>query len=461
MEDQEAFALLMAMRTGKTKTLLDDYGQRELAGEVKNLLVIAPGGVYRTWEKAIDEHLSLDLKARVVAHIWRSGSAAGLRKARAAFLEEKERPRILVMNVEALSAVKEARLLAEEFLRAGPSMMAVDESTAIKNPKAKRTKFINQVLSPQAEFRRILSGLPTPNSPLDLFCQFEFLDWRILNFKSFYTFRNRYAIMQRVSFGGRTVDLVKGYQNIQELNERIDPFSYRVRLEDCYDLPAKAYMVREVGLTPEQERLYAEMKQFATVQLNETSHVTATIVISQILRLHQILCGHVVDELGNAHEIPEKRTAELLGLLGEYDGKAIIWCSYDNNVRKVSAALEKEFGEGSAARFWGGNIKNREEEERRFLNDPSCRFMVATAAAGGRGRTWTVAGLIVYYSNTPNLEHRSQSEERAQAIGKSAPVAYVDLMVPGTVEEKIIQNLRNKIDISSAIMGDDYREWLI
>ena len=218
-------------------------------------------------------------------------------------------------------------------------------------------------------------------------------------------------------------------------------------------------MKREVTLTSEQKRLYKEMLKFATTQLASEEFVTATVAIVQILKLHQILCGHATDEYGGMHEIEENRTKELIAILGEYDGKAIIWCSAD--VQKVYNAIEKEFGPGSCARFWGGNRSSREEEEARFKNDETCRFMVATAAAGGRGREWSVANLVAYYSNTNNLEHRAQSEERPQAIGKRDPVTYIDLVVPDTVDDKIIYALRNKIDMASTITGDKYMEWLV
>jgi len=118
-------------------------------------------------------------------------------------------------------------------------------------------------------------------------------------------------------------------------------------------------------------------------------------------------------------------------------------------------------GRDAVALFYGGNRKEREEEERRFKTDPACRFMVATPAAGGKGRTWDVADLVVYYSSTNDLEHRAQSEERPRNVGKVKPIHYVDLVVPGTVDEKIIQALRAKIDLAAVVTGDAWREWLI
>lgn len=462
MEGMEAFALFMAMRTGKTKVTLDDFGRLELAGMVDDLLVFAPGGCYETWKEAAEEHFSVDLLSRVRIYVWRSGqNSAKAKKELKTFMDWRDGPRMLIMNIEATSSVKEAREVAVAFAKARKSMGAVDESVTIGNEKSKRTKFIIDQVGAWFDYRRILSGLPTPRDPLSLFSQFRFLDWKILNFKSFFAFRGRYAILWPASFGGRTVQVVKGFRDLDDLNKRIEPNTYRCRLEDCYDLPEKDYSMRYVELHPEQKRLYAEMKEFSTAKLGEMEHVTATVVIAQMIRLHQILCGHTTDEAGVHHEIPSYRMDYLMELLADYDGKAIIWCAYDPDVTRVTEALRKEYGPQSVARFWGGNKATREDEEKAFKAEPDRRFMVATASAGGRGREWSLADLTVYYSQVNNLDFRSQSEERTQAVGKTRQASYVDLVAKGTVDEKIIYALRNKIDLSTAVLGDGYQKWLI
>lgn len=455
-----AFALLMQMRCGKTKVAIDDFGRLVDEGSAQDLVVIAPAGVYRTWEKAIEEDYPDPLP---LIHTWRSGSY-GSQKARnllRAFLDDRSGPRVLLINAEALSSVKAARECILEFMAQRDCVAVIDESTLAKNPSAERTKFLVRYVAPLAKYRRILSGLPTPRSPLDLYSQFEFLDPKILGFKSYYAFRSRFAVTQRMSFGGRSVDVVVNYRDTDKLQALIQPHSFRVRLEDCYDLPPKIYTRREVPLTKDQERMYKEMVEFATAKISGEDFVTATAVITQILRLHQLLCGHTRDDAGQWHPIPERRTETLLDLLEEYDGKAIIWASYDADIQKISTALQKEYGEDSVARFWGGNRETREEEERKFLSSPSCRFIVATPAAGGRGRTWVNADLVVYYSSTNDLEHRSQSEERAQGVGKSNSVMYVDMIAPNTVEDKILHALRNKINMASVITGDNWKTWVV
>ncbi len=467
LEGRRYFALLMAMRTGKTKVALDDFGRLWAAGKVDDMQVIAPAGVYRTWVGQVETHVGSPLKEQLRVHVWdASETSRGHQIALEDFLAYRG-PRLLLLNVEALSTVKRARELALKFASQRRVLGVVDESTTIKNYKAKRSKFVVRKLGPLQTARRILTGLVSPTSPLDVYMQFEYLKPGLLGFTDYWNFRSRYAIMVPKMIGGRRIEVVDGYRDEADLRERMQPHSFRVRLEDCYDLPPKTYQVREVPLSDEQARLYREMRDYATAKIAEAEHVTATIVITQMLRLHQILCGHTRTDLGDLKEIPEHRTEAVMEILEEYgpEGKAIIWCCYDQDVQKISAQLIHSYGSGSTARFWGGNKQTREAEEKRFLTDPKCRFMVATPAAGGRGRTWVVADLVVYHSNQNNLEHREQSEERPQGVDKAKSVLYVDLvaMAPWgpTIDHKFLNALRGKIDMAAAINGDSWREWIV
>jgi SNF2 family DNA or RNA helicase len=458
IDGAEGFALFMEMRTGKTKTILDEWGQDEAAGKINDLLVIAPGGVFRTWEADAKKHLSDDLLAHVRIATWESGPTATEQHRLDTFMAY-EGPRILLVNVEALSTKTGAAEVCERFLKGGTVTMVIDESTVIKNPTAKRTKLCLK-LGTLAAKRRILSGLPSPQSPLDVYAQFKFLGVPLL--EKFDQFQSRYAIIQKKPFGpgGRLIPIVVGYQNLDELQARIAPYSFRVRLADCYDLPERMYIRREVEMTPEQEVAYDQMVEFAVAELEAAERVTATIVLTQMLRLHQILCGVTMSDAGVEVDIAENRTTEMMEILENTDGKAIIWAAYGANVKRITDMILAKYGPLSVARFWGGNEKTREAEEKLFKTNPKCRFMVATAAAGGRGRTWDMADTIIYYSNTFSLEHRMQSEERAQAVGKTQSVGVFDLITPHTVEEKIIDTLRAKMELSNAITGDDWKQWI-
>jgi Mesyanzhinovviridae DNA helicase len=484
---KKVWAYLCEMGTGKSAMVLVEWADRVEAGTCHDLLIVAPAGSYLNWcidksEEQVSEirkHLAPDLFKRTLVGVWQSG-ASKTSQARLKYVldqgmspEYASRPRVMVINIEALSRVDSAIDACIRFLSAPGrrSMLVVDESTTIRNGDTKRTKTILD-LGRLANMRRILTGLVTPRSPMDLFSQFEFLDIRILGYSSIYAFRHRYCVMNKIWAPGtkpdkdgnikpRQVDVIVAFKNEKELNEKIAPYSYRVLKEDCLDLPPKIYQRREVELTNEQSRVYKELVAFANAELDNNAHVTATMVMTRLLRLHQIVCGHTVDEVGVEHDIKSNRISSMMELLEEHSGKVIIWSNYRREVQKIVEALEEEYGTGSVAQFHGGNKSTRSDQERSFLADPICRFMVSTQSAGGRGNTWVNANLVIYFSNNHDLEMRMQSEDRCHRDGLKHSVTYVDLVAPNTIDEKILKALRKKLNMATLISGEGYREWLI
>jgi SNF2 family DNA or RNA helicase len=362
------------------------------------------------------------------------------------------------MNVEALSTNKGVKF-AEKFLRSHRTLMALDESTTIKNPSAKRTKNV-LALAPMAKYRRILTGSPVTKNPLDLYTQCEFLDPWLLNFNSWYAFRNRYAIMKTIHVRGRSIQTVHKFQNLGELSDRLKGFSYRVLKEDCLDLPEKIYMKRHVALTKEQENLYEQMRKTAIANLN--GKVTSTVtVLTQLMRLQQITCGHFVADDGTVQTIKNNRLDELIDVLEETENKAIIWAYWQRDVQDIKDAIEKKYGPRSVVDYYGLTPQDeRQDNIRRFQNDNECRFLIGTPSTGGYGITLTEANTVIYYSNGYDLEKRLQSEDRAHRIGQKKNVTYIDLIAEDTVDEKIVKSLRKKINIASEVMGEELRDWI-
>ena len=190
------------------------------------------------------------------------------------------------MNIEAFST-KKGMIIAQKFLLAHQTLMAIDESTTIKSPTASRTKNVLK-LRTYAKYRRILTGSPVTKSPLDLYTQCYFLDPFYLDFSSYYSFKNRYALMVDRNVGSHSFKLVTGYIRLDELNSKLNKFSYRVLKEDCLDLPEKVYMKRIVSLTPEQLKAYTEMKKHALTEL-EGKQTSAASALAQLIRLHQMI----------------------------------------------------------------------------------------------------------------------------------------------------------------------------
>ena len=337
--------------------------------------------------------------------------------------------------------------------------MAIDESTTIKNPKAKRNKNI-VTLSMLAKYRRILTGSPVTKNPLDLFSQCYFLDPFHLGHESYYSFRMRYAIMKTANISGRQIQLVHGFKNLGELSDKLKPFSYRVLKEDCLDLPDKIYMKRQIKLSSEQLRLYDQMRKEALATLNGKK-VTTVNALTQLMRLHQITCGHFTADDGTTQRIPNNRISELMDVLDEIEGKAIIWAHYQWDIKDIIKEIVKVHGPGSVGDYYGLTPQDeRQGNIRKFQEDDKCRFIVGTPQTGGYGITLTAANTVIYYSNGYDLEKRLQSEDRAHRIGQKKSVTYVDINAEETVDEKIVKSLRKKINIASEVLGEELKSWI-
>ena len=455
--NKEVFAYFMEMGTGKSKVLLDNIAMLYDKGKINGALIIAPKGVYKNWYDAeIPVHLVNHIQKKVV--LWQAMINKGQQKKLNTLFETGVDLHILIMNVEALSTKKGVDF-ATKFLLSHNTLITIDESTTIKNPGAKRTKNILS-LSKLGKYRRILTGSPVTKSPLDLYTQCFFLDPYLLNHASYYSFRTRYALMRTANFSGRSVQIVVGYRHLDELAEKLKPFSHRVLKDDCLDLPSKTFMKRIVQLTPDQQKVYQQMKQMALAEMNGKMITTAT-VLTQLMRLQQITCGYFKADDGTVQEINNNRTSELIDLLYEIEGKTVIWAHWQNDVKNIIKVVVKEFGEGCCVDYYGLTPQDeRQDNISKFQNDPKVRFFIGTPATGGYGITLTGASNMIYYSNGYDLEKRTQSEARIDRIGQTKPMTYIDILAEDTVDERIVKALRKKVNIASKIMGEELKDWI-
>ena len=459
--NKKTYAYFMEMGTGKSKVLLDNIAMLYDQGKINSALIIAPKGVYRNWKnQEIPAHFVDHIKTNIVC--WTPTPTKKEKELLDSLSVITDDLVIFLMNVEALSTLKGYEA-AYKFLLGHTSLMAIDESTTIKAPTASRTKS-SLKLGLYAKYRRILTGSPVTKSPLDLYTQCYFLDPYLLDFSSYWAFKSRYALMsQRNAAGGsHSYHHVIKYVRLDELNSKLGKFSMRILKEDCLDLPEKIYMKRIVSLTPEQLKVYAEMKKFAVAEL-ENSTMTAFSVLTQLMRLHQITCGHVTLDDGTIKEIKNNRLKELLSALEEVDGKVIIWANYRHDIRTITRELEKKYGKPAVANLYGDTPMDDRDQTILDFQDKEAplTYLVANPKTGGYGLTLTASHTVIYYSNNYDLEIRLQSEDRVHRIGQKSKVTYIDLIAEKTVDEQIVQSLRNKIDIATQVLGEDLKKWLI
>jgi SNF2 family DNA or RNA helicase len=439
--------------------LLDNAAILYDKGEINALLLIAPKGVYKNWyDSEIPTHLPDHVDTNIV--LWKTSDKS---KKQQLLLNTLFKPgshlNILIMNVESFSSGNGSDF-AYKFLASHPkSMVAIDEATTIKTPTSNRTKNILS-LSKHCKYRRILTGSPVTKSPLDLYSQCQFLDPWLLDQQSYYTFKARYSICKKIQVNGRQVEIVVGYRNLGELSEKIKSFSKRILKEDCLDLPEKSYVKHYVELTKEQQKVYQQMKKEAIAFLDGKMQSSAT-VMTQLMRLHQITCGHFTSDDGTIKDLPCQRLNELMDILEKIEGKTIIWSHYTHDVKRIIKEIKRVYGDDSVVDYYGQtDTDSRSKNIKKFQTDDKCRFFVGTTHTGGYGITLTAGSNMIYFSNGYDLEKRQQSEARIDRIGQTKKMTYIDIMTQDTVDERIVKALRNKVNIANTIMDEGFKEWI-
>ena len=446
------YAYFMEMGTGKTKVTIDNVAYLWQIHEIKECVVIAPNSVYLNW---VDE---IKLHSPINPYIW----CWKIDKDKELDRNSQSNKLIyILMNVEALSHKSGQKWLQERINLNGNEMMVViDESTTIKNPTALRTKAICK-LGRGVKYRRILTGSPVTKSPLDLYTQCAFLSKALLGFESFYTFRARYAVMHQIQLGSNQVLVPKYYTNLDELEGKLKEFSYRVKKEDCLDLPPKVYQQRTVHLTLEQQEIYQRLKRKARAIIEDET-VSFNNKLTEILRLHQICQGFLKTDEGTLHEFKNNpKLKELMAILEESDGKCIVWANYVYNIKQIKKTLEDRYGKDSVVSIYGeDDVESRKAAVEHFQRDSRCQFLVGNPATGGYGLTLTAARYVIYFSNSYNLEIRWQSEDRAHRIGQKDKVTYIDLMVPNSIDVMVMSALDRKVKLSAATLGEEAKRFL-
>lgn len=460
----DEFALLMGMGTGKTKVTLDTAAYNYQHGKINCLVVIAPNGVHRNWIlREIPAHLPEWTDYRAV--IW----ASYMRKKETQLVEdvfdtEFKGLRVVALNIEAFkdSTTCKAAKIVRKLCMVFNVMMIVDESSKIKTPGAKRTKALI-TLGKQAVIRRILTGTPVTNGPLDIFSQFRFLG-NALGFDNFYSFKHYFAEweQERNFRTGQRYEVCKGYRNIDELTAIIDEHGYRITKEECLDLPDKIYQTRYVELTTLQRKVYNDIVEKSLIELEGGEELAIQNVLTKLLRVQQVVGGFVPkEEFAPAMPIEDKnaRIECLMEVLEEAEGKLIIWARFRAELAAIEDAIRKEYGKDSIVSYHGGVGKDDRELNMDAFQDPdsAVRFFVGQQHSGGYGLTLHAATTVIYYSNDFSLEARLQSEDRAHRIGQHHPVLYIDLECLGTIDTQIIEALRDKKNLADVITRDSVR----
>lgn len=459
IKDRPYYALFLEQGTGKTKIIIDNASELYTEDKLESVIILAPNGVHFNWVKnEIPTHCSvphvsaawvstLTKKKQLELHTLSSGKVEALK--------------FLAVNIEAIRTQKCVDYL-EDFIRGNsPCMLVVDESTTIKSHKALQTK-VAVLLGKEVAYRRILTGTPIANNPIDIWSQCHFLSPDALPYKSFTGFKAMFANEEQRNFGGRTFTEITGFKNLDLLQKQLRPFSSRIMKCDCLDLPKKIYQREYLELDKKQRIAYDNMKTRLVCQLEmenqQYGEVHVASVLSALRKLQQIVSGFIRDEQGTYYEISDSRISALEQIIlrrleTDPEHKFIIWCVFKQDVRRISNALANRFGRTSYVSYYGDTVSTeRMGNVDTFQGEAECHFFVANSAAS-RGLTLTSAGTAIYFANDHSLETRLQSEDRNHRIGQKQSPTYVDLVALDTVDEKILATLGNKESVANKVIG--------
>lgn len=469
-------AFFMEMGTGKSKTLIDLACARFKARLINALIVYCPVPLRSNWVAEFGIHGSVPYETFVC-----DTTVSNFEKKAKAFNDADfgyNKLKVFIVGIESFSqglSKGKAFGATMQFARSHQAMQAVDESHKIKGHDASRAINV-EVLGREAKYKAIMSGSPVSLGPTDLYQQFQFLSPDIIGLGDFYSFQARYC-----EKGGFQNKQVLGYQNIDELMEIVKPFVFQVKKEDVLtDLPAKMFTKVEVELTKEQKELYAQIKKERCADLSKllasrNGAITESFielvcenVLAAYTALQQICAGYVSywelddheDENSKRHRErvriiePEKnpKIAYLLEFIEENKGHPlIIWAKFRPEIADIVDALTARYGEDMVCQYHGGlNPAERDEQKSKFLNTDA-QFFVSNQQTGGTGLTLNKASRTFYMSNSFILVDRMQSEDRNHRIGQKNSVLYADVVAKGTVDETILQAIRDKKDLAAYV----------
>lgn len=441
------FAIFMEMGLGKTATTIATARIMIRLELADSLLVICPKALIGTWEQELATHMTEPYELyvwdaqRAKTKTWQEPIRYLLNSQ-----SDPEGVPILIVNVEAFSRPNDVLdRLVKNWYRRLRTVTALDESTFIKTPSSKRTKAVIDYASRSA-YRLILTGSEVTNSVLDLYSQFEFLLRGFWKMRNFYAFRARYAILEDIRVAeGRVVKKVVGFRRVDELLSRIEPHTFRALKRNCLDLPDKIYAKIPVRMNREQERIYSELKdELWTTYKGKVLSVPAKVAL--FIRFRQITGGYM-PETGEPIGESNPKIDALLADVEGYAGKVIVWSSFKAELEGVARELNRRT-DYQAVSFHGEvTVEEREQSLALFRDDEHTKYLVINPASGAFGLNLQHATLQYNFSRSLSPEKNWQAEDRSHRIGTTESVTYKDLIVPGTVDERILKLLDQKTDL--------------
>lgn len=445
----KGFGFLFEMGCGKTITAIATAGAGYQMGKIKKVLIVAPTSVCAVWPKEFQEYAAFPYTIRTML----GDKAHRLKELHDLEAFPYQHLKVAVINYE--STWREGIFEALQDYDAG--LIIADESQRIKTHDASQSKAMH-ILGDKARYKLILSGTPVQNEAVDIFSQYRFLDPSVFG-DNFFTFRGRYAVM-----GGFNRKQIVAYRDLDALVRKEMSVAYRVTKEEALDLPEQTFEKRYITLSAKERNLYDRLRRDSYAELEGGGTITATTVLTKLLRLQQFTGGFLVEDDATRPQLVSRGKLDALeDILQDYvvEGKKklVIFSRFLPEIHEIEKLCDKVLGKAKmeAVSIYGDIKKEaREEIIKRFQEDPKTMVIVGQIDTLGVGVTLTAADTCVYYSVNFNYATYDQSLSRIHRIGQKHPCTYIHLMAEKTIDETVLQALAKKEDLAKTIV-DNWR----
>lgn len=430
-------ALLMEMGTGKTITAIAITGVLWNVGNVRRLLIVAPLSILGVWEDEFKKFAAFDYSLMRL-----NGTSA--QKVDTISHMAGTKLQVLVVNYES------AWRLEAELLKWSPDLIIADEGHKMKTHNIAASKAMHH-LAAKARYRMLLTGTVITNQPVDVFSQYKFADPSVYG-QSFYQFRNRYFDM--VGYGQHTPVMKKSME--KEFTQRLHSIAFRATKAECLDLPETTDIVQRIDLEPAALRMYEKLAKENFAEL-ENGSVTITNVLTRLVRLSQLTGGFLGgDDTPSPEQVSSAKLDALSDLIDSMEQggkKLVIIARYVPEIHAIAKLLTNK---GIRYAQISGEIKNRDEQVSAFQNDPNVTVFVGQISTASVGFTITAASTMVFYSLDYSMSNYEQTRARIHRVSQTLPCTYIHLVAKGTVDEKVLQALRDKVSLAKMLV-DEYR----
>ena len=403
-------ALYMEMGTGKTRTALELIKLRLDAGKVDGVIWLCPCSAKGDILLNIKSHCDL-VELGILDVVGIETLSSSVRE-----------------NVRLLERVKKERIY-----------LIVDESLLIKNHTALRSKHIERIAD-GCVYKLILNGTPISKWEADLYQQWRILDKRILGYNSFYSFAANH-----IQYDEKHPEKIRRTLNVDYLAEKIEPYTFQCRKEDCFVLPPKL-PVKSFGfaLTPEQDENYDACIE--RLMPDDMAEAPSEAIYALFNACQSIVSGFAVRiEADGSTErypmFPEPEDDPRIRLLLERataipaKEKALIFCHY-------TEVLNRRWP-GSAVMFYGEIPQKKRQGQIEAFRGPA-RFLVVNKSCGAYGINLQFCHRIIYYSHDWDWATRAQSEDRVHRFGQTEPVTIEELYAWQTIDVRVLDCLSKK-----------------